>query len=310
MTRAWRIAITRGTGERVLDLAGPVVTIGRGVTCAVRLAEEEVAYEHARLHLGERCEVEAVGASLRVGGALIAPPRRVPLERGAELVIGGWRLSVAPAPPDAVPAGLERTASLARELVRDLLGGEPSGGPALHVEIGPEPGRRIALPPPGGRVVVGRGEGSSAVVLDPDLSRMHFAVDRTWDGVRVIDLGSKNGTIVAGVLAPLVEPGAMVCDGELIAAGATRLRLVDPAERYLRELEAASGEPTVSSAPTGLTGSTASSRGSLARSPSVVAFPSASTPRPVTEAPPSRWPLVVAAAIAVLALAALVALLA
>ncbi len=305
MTTIWRITITRGTAERAVDVAGPVVTIGRSVASQLRLAEDEVAHEHARLHLGEDCAVEACGAPVRVGGRTIAPPGRIDVPRGAPIVVGGWTLTVARAPAGAVPATLERTASLARELIRDLLGGEPQGGPVLQLEIGPEPGRRIALPPAGERMIIGRGDGATCLVFDPDLSRQHFAVDRAWDGVRVTDLGSKNGTLVAGQPAPIAEPGALLRDGELLSAGATRLRLIDPAERYLRELEARFGDTswpasTVTSTPT-LTAapghSTASAR-AVDPSPIVAAAPRA-----------SNLPLLIAAVIALAAIAALVALL-
>jgi pSer/pThr/pTyr-binding forkhead associated (FHA) protein len=302
-----RIRVSRGTSTRTVDLDTIELHVGRAVACAVRLAEDDIAPEHAVVHLGTTWTLEARGGPVVLGTRRLAPGERAPLAEGAEWKVGGWTLSVSPSPSGAVAAGAERTASLARELIRDLLGGEDQGGgPVLQVEIGPDPGRRIALPTTGERLVIGRGEGSTCVILDPDLSRQHFAVDRTWDGVRVVDLGSKNGTLVAGAPAPTTEPGALLRDGELLAAGATRLRLVDPAERYLHELESRVGDSTVSSTPT-------LSTVGPPRTAGVITAGAAATPRPVhgpgPGAPASRWPLWVAAVIAIAALGALVALL-
>ncbi|MCB9571900.1 MAG: FHA domain-containing protein [Kofleriaceae bacterium] len=240
--RLLRIAVSRGAAARAIDVAPGPVRVGRAATCAVRLFDEAVAAEHLVLHLdGAAWQVEPRGGPVRVGAREVAVGARAPLAAGVAVTVAGWTITVDDAPSDAVPAGVERTASLARELVRDLLGGDEQGGPVLEIEAGPDAGRKVVLPAVGERLVIGRGEGAIAVILDPDLSRQHVAVDRSWDGVRVVDLGSKNGTRVAGRLAPRVEPGALVRDGDTVEAGGTRLRLVDPADRYLRDLEARLG---------------------------------------------------------------------
>lgn len=279
MSAAARIRI----GERTIDVAAGAATIGRAPGQTVRIVADDVAPEHAVLHLDAAWTVEARGGELTVDGEALRRGGRRAIAAGARLAIGAWQLVVEAAPPASQIDGPLRTVSIARELIRDLLGGEAAGGaaPTLHVERGPAAGQTLPLPPPPGRLVIGRGEGSDVVILDGDLSRQHVAFDRDVDGVRVVDLGSKNGTRVGGRAVPTTPPGVLVRSGDEITCGATALRLHDPADDYLRELDARLKTP-----------------------------PGARPPRlPAAPAPPGLAPIVVAAAIAAGAVVALILLL-
>jgi hypothetical protein len=232
-----RLAIGRGSAEHVIDI-GDGARIGSGTGVEVRIPDDAIAPVACTLEHGPGGWILRVfGDGVAVDGRPRARGERVPCAPGAVV-----RLAAAPpititlraAPSDAQPSS-ERTASLARDLVRELLAGP--GGPELVIESGPGAGGRQRLPPPGERVVVGRGDTAGWVLLDADLSRDHVAFERGWDGVRVLDLGSKNGTRVGGVPAPTDAPGRLLVDGELIELGATALRFSDPAEQYLRELD-------------------------------------------------------------------------
>jgi pSer/pThr/pTyr-binding forkhead associated (FHA) protein len=85
-------------------------------------------------------------------------------------------------------------------------------------------------------LTIGRGDEADWVILDEDLSRVHAAVLRTWDGVTVSDLGSKNGTRVDGALLSSQEPGCALRDGALVELGAIRLRFSDETERHAAAL--------------------------------------------------------------------------
>jgi DNA-binding NtrC family response regulator len=76
------------------------------------------------------------------------------------------------------------------------------------------------------RTLVGSSPACTVRLTDPLVSRRHFALEVEPDGLRVQDLGSKNGTIVNG----LRVHDAMLSGGEVIRAGATMLR----AERLAR----------------------------------------------------------------------------
>lgn len=257
-----RVRIQRDGAERVLDVAAGPFAIA----------------DHVVLHLGAIWEVEA-RAAIEVDAAPVAPGARAPLRPGARIVVAGWTIVVEDAPPGAPAAGALRTASVARELVRDLLGGDAAGAaPGLTIEAGPSSGQHIPLPPPPSRLVLGRGEDADIVVLDPDLSRHHLAFERDHEGVRVVDLGSKNGTRRNGdpVTSELLHAG------DTITCGATRLVFHDPAADFLRALDPA---------------------------PAPIPLP---PPPPIPSPlppPPPLLPILIAATIAALAIVALILLL-
>jgi S-DNA-T family DNA segregation ATPase FtsK/SpoIIIE len=185
--------------------------------------------------------------------------------------------------------------------VRDLLGEQAA--PRLEVLRGPLVGATRQLAPPESVLVIGRGDEATWVILDGDLSRAHAEVRRGWDGVRVFDRGSTNGTRVGGVRVG--DAGAPLADGDVVELGNVSMRFHDPAERHLR------AEPSAST--------------SL---PVAALFPSIIEPRPspplqqlppprasasparVSAAPPSQLVFYAALVIAALAAAALVYLLA
>ena len=79
------------------------------------------------------------------------------------------------------------------------------------------------------------------MILDGDLSKRHAEIRRGWDGVRVIDLESKNGTRVDGIATRDGE----LRDGALLELGTVQLRYRDPAERHLAANPAAVALPPV-----------------------------------------------------------------
>lgn len=149
---------------------------------------------------------------------------------GKTFAIGLYRVRVAPAPPGAVAAPPQRTESLARELVRGLLGA--SAAPTLEVERGPHAGAKRALAAPESRLVIGRGDDAGWILDDEDLSRAHAELRRGWDGTWVADLDSKNGTRVDG--SAVGRDAVALRDGVLIELGRVAMRFRDPAERHLR----------------------------------------------------------------------------
>ncbi len=70
-----------------------------------------------------------------------------------------------------------------------------------------------------GRLLVGTSDACDLRLVDRRISRRHLALEATEDGLRVTDLGSKNGTFVAG----LRVKEAWCQGGEVIAIGDTTL---------------------------------------------------------------------------------------
>jgi type III secretion system (T3SS) inner membrane Yop/YscD-like protein len=257
-----------------IDLADDVVVIGSGEVARVRLPAEVARAVHVRIE----GQTWTLLAEAKLGGLVRAAGDSGAIGRGMLLEIGKYRVRVCAAPVGTVPTPPQRTESLARELVRSLLG--EGAAPSLEIERGTNAGARRTLPPPEATLVIGRGDEATWVILDEDLSRTHVELRRGWDGVTVVDLGSKNGTRVDGV--KVAGAPVELHDGAALALGDIVLRFRDPAERHL------CGEPDVAKL-------------SRARAASA----QHATPRV-----PSRWPALGFAAIAVLAVATLIWILA
>jgi hypothetical protein len=248
-----------------VDLADEVVLIGASPKARLRLPVP--AHEHVRIE-GDRWYALA---ELSVDGMRYAAGESGPIRDGVALDLGAYRVSVAPAPAGAPPATPQRTESLARELVRALLGA--GAAPSLAIVKGPTPGVRRELPPPEAAVVIGRGDEADWVILDEDVSRAHARVARGWDGVTLADAGSKNGTALNGRRLDDGET-ALLHDGDTIALGEIELAFRDPAEQHLR----ATGDAAERPAP---------------------------PPEPEDERPLSPWPVIIAAGVVGLAILAI-----
>ena len=94
----------------------------------------------------------------------------------------------------------------------------PARAAALHVSLDVE-GRSHQVSSP--VTVIGRGAEADVVVDDAGVSRRHAEVHTDGNRVRVVDLGSTNGTFVDG---ERVGPqGAPLADGSRITVGRTRV---------------------------------------------------------------------------------------
>ncbi len=195
-----------------IDVDDTVFVIGSAPTARIRLPAGAARPEHVMIDGGTWRTTEASGA----------------IGDGASFELGSFRVRVAPAPPGAIATPPQRTESLARELMRGLLGA--GAAPTLEIERGPRAGAKRTLAPPESVLVIGRGDDAGWVILDGDLSKTHAEIRRGWDGVRVIDLGSKNGTKVDGTAIRERE----LRDGALVELGTVALRYRDPGERHLR----------------------------------------------------------------------------
>lgn len=80
-------------------LAGDELQLGRGAECKVHLPDPRVAMHHAVIRRMDdgRLHLVALNGELEVGGAL---QPNVALEHGRQIMVGPYRLSVEPTPPD------------------------------------------------------------------------------------------------------------------------------------------------------------------------------------------------------------------
>jgi hypothetical protein len=190
-----------------LDLDGNFV-IGSGPDARVRLPAAAAEAVHVRIEGNHWTSADDHGD----------------IGDGHTFAIGRYRVHVARAAKGTTPSPPQRTESLARELMRNLLG--TAGAPTLEIIAGPLAGAKRPLAPPESTLVIGRGDDAGWNIADDDLSRAHAEIRRNWDGTQLKDLDSKNGTRVDGHRVDVIE----LYDGAVIELGKLKLRFRDPAD--------------------------------------------------------------------------------
>ncbi len=230
--------------ERAIELPDETreIRIGRRTDIEVPLPYPVLSGLHARLtRVDGGWRIEDLGSTngTRLNGEPLAAHQPRAMGPGAQIALGPITL-VFDGPAPSV-RGSERTASIARRLVADLLAGSPdAGAPVLALADGVPPCPPLRLAAMDRRYVIGRGETCDMRIPSEEVSREHAAIVRRWDGVTVQDLGSKNGIFVNDRTGSELR----MRDGDLLRLGPATLRLSDPADRYLREIEAQERDAT------------------------------------------------------------------
>src|SRR5262245_17454819 len=131
-------------------------------------------------------------------------------------------------------SGAEGTGTIARRLVSDLFQGSPEmNAPTLTVIDGADNVTTLKLTEREKAYTVGRSSTCDLYFPVEELSRKHASFTRGEHGIIVRDLDSKNGITVNGLKAVRQR----VRDGDVVEMGPLKLRLKDPEDRYLRDLE-------------------------------------------------------------------------
>jgi pSer/pThr/pTyr-binding forkhead associated (FHA) protein len=230
-----------GQGEISFEFEQARLTIGRSSGADVRLPGLTVSELHATLEQQEgqaKLRDEGSTNGTRVNGVPLVPSRSRTLVAGDEIEVGEFTLVFTGGPLLGVATSPERTASLARRLLRELAepDQDPLPSPCLRVVEGPDQGTVINLEEPPARLVIGRGDTAQLALSDADVSREHAEVARDLDGSVVRDLASKNGLDING--KRLRE--RRLRHGDVLRLGGTAIVYEDPAERALKGLE---GQP-------------------------------------------------------------------
>jgi pSer/pThr/pTyr-binding forkhead associated (FHA) protein len=226
------------SGEVSYELDQGRIAIGRSAGADVRLPHLSVSESHATLEQsggGYSLRDEGSTNGTHVNGVLLVPLRARTLQTGDEIEIGAFQLIFHVSTALAQPISPERTASLARRMLREILGREDAAAspPFLRIDQGPDRGTVVELAEPPSKLKIGRGEEADLVLSDPDVSRLHIELTRDVDGTVARDLESKNGLTVNG--KRLRERRLRHGDG--LGLGATLLTYQDPAEEALRGLD-------------------------------------------------------------------------
>jgi pSer/pThr/pTyr-binding forkhead associated (FHA) protein len=232
--------------ERAVEIDDGVeeIRLGRRPDLEVELPFATLSALHARIVRGDgRWTVEDLGShnGTVVGGERLEPRRPRPVEPGARIELGDLVVifdGPSPAAPDAAGTG-----TIARRLVSDLFAAAPGTPvPALEQLSG---GARLGLRAADRAYVVGRAPDCDLPLATDQVSREHASFTRRADGVFVRDLGSKNGVRLGGAR---IDGEARLRDGDVVEVGPVALRLDDPEDRYLREMETPA-EPPVATRP-------------------------------------------------------------
>ena len=178
------------------------IVLGRGSSSDVVLPDVSVSTRHATIEAdGVRYTIVDHGSvnGTRVNGARIVGERKKPLRDGDVIELGLFRaLFTANVAVRNAPSR-ERTASLARKLLKSVrANASPASTQRITFLHGPESGQSIALPEAPARVILGRAEDAEIRLSDADASREHAELQVQFDGVTLVDLGSKNGLTING----------------------------------------------------------------------------------------------------------------
>ncbi|HMJ56398.1 MAG TPA: FHA domain-containing protein [Polyangiaceae bacterium] len=222
----------------------PLVVIGRGEGCDVRLPDPSVSHRHATIRQRghEYILIDEGSANGTFIGNVKLGAQAPRILKHCDLArIGRVWLEIRfdnQVPPAQAQLA---TKELALALVARALDAQGElGGPRIVVTDGPDRGKSLCLDEPGRIYLLGRGREVDLVLEDSDASRRHVQVLRRADQLVVRDLGSKNGAELAGErLAPRDQPWRL--DQEL-RIGKNVFAYRHPAIEALGELERAADE--------------------------------------------------------------------
>jgi pSer/pThr/pTyr-binding forkhead associated (FHA) protein len=223
----------------------PMVVVGRGETCDMRLPDPSVSHRHATIRQrGSEYILVDEGSTngTFMGGVKLGAQAPRILKQGDLARFGRVWLEVRFDTPAPSGQTLLQTKELALALVARALDAQgEKGGPRITVMEGPDLGKALALDEPARAYVLGRGQEADLVLEDTDASRRHVQVVRRADQVLARDLGSKNGAELGG--ARLAQDRDRIWRaGETLRIGRNVFAYEHPALEALGELERAADE--------------------------------------------------------------------
>ena len=214
------------------------ITVGRKAGSDITIPTPSVAESHAKIiSRGDGFAVVDLGseAGTTIDGQAVAPNEPTEIPDGCEIGIGPCSARVSIEAGELTSAVQEKTQQVAMQMVREVLGALGGGGPCPHLEIinDEEQGQTAELPDIGSEVVLGRDKSCELPLTHWSVSRRHARIFRTADGVKVEDLGSKNGVMLnEEVLTAPVK----LRDGDIVFVGHTQVKFMDPGDTLTDQL--------------------------------------------------------------------------
>jgi len=212
------------------------VVLGRGQAADVRIPHRSVSEFHATVQLRNDgwflADAESTNGT-KCNGARVRSDRPKRLRDGDLIELGVYVLSFHTGVLVPEPVSAERTAELARRLLREAYGdrAQPLAGPRLVVSAGPDQGAEFAIPAPPSRALIGRGPACQLVLQAQGLALEHAELIHDLDGVLLRAL-SENTFLLAGQALRARRLRA----GDEVLLGETRLVFSEPAQAVLDAL--------------------------------------------------------------------------
>lgn len=240
------VVLSGNTSHQVpLTLDGPRLVVGRAENSDVRLPDYSVSLRHATFR--QRGSDYLIVDEGSTNGTYVGPVRLSP--QAPRVVRSGDRVRFGriwtEVRTESVPV-LTQPAAAAKELALRLVAealeaAKESTAARLIVEQGPDRDAELALELPERRYALGRAPTNELVLKEKNASRRHAEVFVRNGQVYARDLGSKNGTLLAGLPLPSKTETAWPA-GAKMQIGSDILGLVDPVAEALNELEQGADE--------------------------------------------------------------------
>lgn len=228
-----------------LTLDAPMIVLGRGDGCDVRLPDPSVSHRHATIRQrGSEYIVQDEGSTngTFIGGVRLGAQAPRIVKHGETVRLGRVYVEIRLDAPVATAQAPQATKEIALGLVARALAAQgEQAGPRLVVLEGSDAGKMLALDEPGRSYVLGRGRDVDLPLDDADASRRHVQVVRRGDVLVARDLGSKNGALLEAADLPR-DRDAVWRVGERLAIGSDVIAYEHPAVEALAELERAADE--------------------------------------------------------------------
>lgn len=235
------VVLTGSTGAPArLILDSPRIVVGRAANSDLRLPDYSVSLRHASFR--QRGTDYLIVDEGSTNGTFVGPVKLAPqaprvVRSGDRIRFGKiWVQTLI----ESIPAS-SNAALVAREFALRLVAGALNAAgedtcARLVIRDGADSGAEFVLKDPDQRCVIGRAANCDVVLNETNASRRHVEVFLRSGQVYVRDLGSKNGTVLAGLPLPSRRESVWAPSAEL-RIGSDRVLLVDPVASALEELE-------------------------------------------------------------------------
>jgi pSer/pThr/pTyr-binding forkhead associated (FHA) protein len=222
------------------------IVLGRGASADVRIPHRTVSEFHATVQMRGDSWMLADAKSTngtRLNGRPLQGDRPRKLHDSDLIEVGAYVLSFHTGVLVPEPVSAERTAELARRLLRDAYGARAQAVPAprLCIVSGPQTGKLLEIAPAPSRALIGRQSSCKLALAAADVAPEHVEVVHDQDGVLVRAIGEQVFRI-----AGQVQRSRRLRDGDEISVGETRLLFEEPAQVAI---EALKNEPDLTFTP-------------------------------------------------------------